>query len=183
MAGWHAHGSLSTIDTAVYGRERNGQGATLPQSAFNPSRCCASHPVKGPRTCAHCSPVYHEIALGMEDPDEIGRCPIPGCNKRQNGSKSQEFERHVREHLTYFLYCSRVGCEWRGHRKYLLQDHWRKRHQDVDLPSGEFLIFDPRGLVRQLINGETNIAQANREANRLVRERAIQLGKQDLWVL
>ncbi|KAH9952991.1 hypothetical protein BGW80DRAFT_1414523 [Lactifluus volemus] len=118
---------------------------------------------------------------GMEDLDGIGGCPIPGCKTKH--SRRQGFERHVREHLTHSWYCPRAGCGWRGHRHYLLQHHWRKRHQDVDPPSGEFLIFDPRGLARQLIDGETNIAQANREANRLVRERAIQLGKQDLWVV
>jgi hypothetical protein len=140
-------------------------------------------PLTPSRAPGHAPPVYHEIALGMEDPDGIGRCPIPGCKTKQSGSRRQEFERHVREHLTHSWYCPRAGCGWRGHRNYLLQDHWRKRHQDVDPPSGEFLIFDPRGLVRQLINGETNIAQANREAKKLVRERAIQLGKQDLWVV
>ena len=50
-------------------------------------------------------------------------------------------------------------------------------------PLGEFLIYDPRGMVKQLISGETDIAQANHEANRLVRERAMQLGKQDLWAV
>jgi hypothetical protein len=53
----------------------------------------------------------------------------------------------------------------------------------MDLPPEGFSIYDPRGLVKQLIGGETDIAQVNREANRLVRERAIQSGKQDLWAI
>jgi Zinc finger, C2H2 type len=122
----------------------------------------------------------HSESLPMENPYGTGNCPIPTCH--QSCSRQQELERHVKEHLPRFLACPRRDCPWRGNRVYLLQDHWRKRHAGIPTPgTAEITIYDPKDLAKRLINREIDIAQANDMANFLVRERAMQLGKQDLW--
>ena len=64
-------------------------------------------------------------------------------------------------------------------------DHCKLKHReeqapDPDLPEA-FTIYDAKSLVQRLINKEVTLEQAKDEADALVREKAVELGKWDLW--
>ena len=105
-------------------------------------------------------------------------CPLPKCRKRCG--RQQELERHIREHhLPYYIYCGQQGCTWTGCRRYALQNHLAHKHKGVQMPSKPeaFIIYDAKGLVKQLLNKEINVEQAVSSARLLFQERAAQLDK------
>ncbi|KAI0248604.1 hypothetical protein BJV78DRAFT_786922 [Lactifluus subvellereus] len=176
-------------DIGVYNRQRYWQGTMLPQSSPAHKELSTLAGVTLPPS--HSTPVgvlghaptgspVHRETVSMGNPSVTGLCPVPSCQK--TCSRQQELERHVREHLPHFLCCPHQSCAWRGNRHYILQDHLRKKHAGIPTPEpGEDTIYDPKGLVKQLINGEIDMEQANRAASLMVRRRAVGLGKRGIW--
>ena len=112
-------------------------------------------------------------------------CPVPTCKSKRSWGRHQEFDRHVLTHLPHSICCPHKSCPWRGSRRYAVKDHWGSKHPDEqapDLDSPEaFTIYDAKPLVQRLINKEVTLEQAKDEADALVREKAVELGKWDLW--
>jgi hypothetical protein len=104
-------------------------------------------------------------------------CPFPKC--RVNCGRPQELERHIcGHHLPYRIYCVQQGCNWTGNRRYTLRNHLADKHAGAPMPEVEaYMIYDARGLVKQLLNKEVDVEQAVGEAQSLFQKKAVQLGK------
>jgi hypothetical protein len=92
-------------------------------------------------------------------------------------------ERHIREHhLPYYIYCEQPGCNWTGNRRYALRNHLTHKHAGVSMPEVEvFMIYDAKGLVKQVLSKEISVEQAMGEARSLFRKKAVELGKLRIW--
>jgi len=113
-----------------------------------------------------------------ETPFSTKVCPFPKCRKKCG--RPQELERHIREHhLPYYIYCGQHGCTWTGSRRYALRYHLTHKHKGIQMPSklDAFIIYDARGLVKQLLSKEINVEQAVSSAQLLFYEKAVQLGR------
>jgi hypothetical protein len=109
-------------------------------------------------------------------------CPFPKCRVRCG--RPQELERHILQHLPYYIYCEQPGCNWTGNRLYALRIHLADKHLGVPVPELElFMIYDAKGLVKRLLNEEINVEQAVGEARSLFHKKAVQLGKLGSWRL
>jgi len=76
----------------------------------------------------------------------------------------------------------RPGCGWTGNRRYALRQHFKKAHPGVPFPEHEgFMIYDAKGLAKQLLNEEITVGQAECEARLLYQSKAAQLRKQGIW--
>jgi hypothetical protein len=130
--------------------------------------------------------------MSIEDPSPINTssareetkgtetCPFPKCSVRCG--RPQELERHIRQHLPYYIYCAQQDCNWTGNRRYALRIHLAGKHLGAPIPEPEvFMIYDAKWLVKQLLNKETNVEQATCEARSLFEEKAVQLGKLGIW--
>ena len=104
-------------------------------------------------------------------------CPFSNCRVRYR--RPQEMGRHIREHhLPYSIYCEQPGCDWMGNRCYALRNHLTHKHAGVLMPEVEvYMIYDAKGLVKQLLNKEIDVEQAVGEAQSLFQKKAVQLGK------
>ena len=112
-----------------------------------------------------------------ESPSVTEPCPFSNC--KVGCGRLQDMERHIREHhLPYYIYCEQPGCNWTGHRRYALRDHLAHKHAGVLMPEVEaFMIYDAKGLVKQLLNKEIDVEQVVGEAQTLFQKKAVQLGK------
>jgi len=108
-------------------------------------------------------------------------CPFSNCTVRCG--RPQEMERHIREHhLPYYIYCEQPGCNWTGNRRYALRNHLTHKHAGVSMPEVEvFMIYDAKGLVKQVLSKEISVEQAMGEARSLFRKKAVELGKLRIW--
>jgi len=60
--------------------------------------------------------------------------------------------------------------------------HFKKAHPGVPFPKHEgCMIYDAKGLVKQLLNEEITVEQAEREARLSFQSKAAELGKRGLW--
>lgn len=115
-----------------------------------------------------------------ETPVATETCPFCKCRRKCN--RRQELERHVCQHLPHFLYCAQPDCDWTGNRRYALQDHLKKEHLGITIPEQDgYIIYDAKGLVKQLLNKEITLERADWEARRSYQSRAVQLGKLGIW--
>ena len=98
--------------------------------------------------------------------------------------RSQELERHIREHhLPYDIYCGQQGCNWTGKRRYALLKHLLDKHSGIPMPEPEaFMIYDAKGLVKQLLNKDIDVEQAVVKAQSLFKKKAVRLGKLRLGI-
>jgi hypothetical protein len=105
--------------------------------------------------------------------------PCPFSNCRVRCGRRQEMERHIREHhLPYYIHCGQPGCDWTGNRSYALRNHLTRKHIGVRMSEVEaYMIYDAKGLVKQLLNKEINVEQAVGDAQFLFQKKAMQLGK------
>jgi len=107
-------------------------------------------------------------------------CPFLNCPRTY--ARRPDLERHIPQHISRWLYCSQLGCDWTGTRRYGLQDHLRQKHGGIPVPDREsFMIYDPKVLVKQLLSREITTEQAVHEAHLLFRSKAVLLGKLNLW--
>lgn len=104
----------------------------------------------------------------------------PYCVKSY--ARRQDTERHLLLHLPPWIYCSQSGCNWNGRRRYALRNHLRTKHSDTPVPEGEeFMIYDAKPLVKQLLGHDITTEQATSEAHLSFRRKAVEMGKLGLW--
>ncbi|KAI0304314.1 hypothetical protein B0F90DRAFT_1815663 [Multifurca ochricompacta] len=127
----------------------------------------------------------HETAASSELTPTTLACPHPKCSS--NFGRQQELERHVREHLPPYIYCSYPKCAWRKKRRYMLGNHWQEKHPGVQAPDPgnleQYIIYDVKRLVKQLINKEITFEEARVEVDSSVLKKALESGKQAVWGL
>jgi hypothetical protein len=124
---------------------------------------------------------YVREESGLKDtPFPTETCPFPHCGV--TCGRTQDLERHVRQHLPHFIYCEQPDCKWTGNRLYALRIHHADKHSGVPVPELElFMIYDAKALVKRLLNKEINVEQAVGEARSLFQKKAVQLGKVGIW--
>lgn len=122
-------------------------------------------------------PVLCKIGLNVSA-QTVPACPI--CHEVFR--RPQERKRHMLIHLPCWLQCPEGGCLWRGDRWENLRRHRGKSHssnmQEVD--KTESIIYDPWPLMEG-IKDETTLEIATQLAISLLKERAVEVGKLDLW--
>jgi hypothetical protein len=84
-------------------------------------------------------------------------CSFPKC--MVTCSRPHELKRYIREHcLPYYIYHGHPSCNW---TRYALHNHLVDKHAGVPMPELEaIMIYDVKGLVKQLLNREINVEQA-----------------------
>lgn len=109
------------------------------------------------------------------------RCPILDCAAPLG--RPQERKRHVLSHLPHWAYCRVPGCSWRGDRADAFVRHWGKDHpSSSQAPSrDEFTIYNPHPLVNAVIKGSIPIGEARETAESMVRIKAQEIGKSEIW--
>ena len=102
-------------------------------------------------------------------------------------NRSQDLDRHIQSfHLPPFVYCSYLGCTWRGCRTDELHTHFQ-RHLEPNQESAElteYLIYDVKMILDCIKDADSDdyIRSAQDLAINLVRQRAGELGK-DEWLV
>jgi len=81
------------------------------------------------------------------------------------------------------MYCTQQNCHFTADRKYALVNHYKKKHLGVPfVAEGEgYKIYDAKVIVKQLLNKEITLEQAESEAQSAFRKRGVELGKVGLW--
>ncbi len=108
-------------------------------------------------------------------------CPIPECETKCG--RFQELVRHICErHLPPHIYCGQLDCDWTGNRRYALQSHLTGNHPGISMSQPEgFIIYDAKGLAKQLRTKQITVEQAVHEACSLFKGKARQMGKLGIW--
>ena len=108
-------------------------------------------------------------------------CPWPGCGI--SIKRDPELERHILSlHLPDNLYCPGLACPWRGHR-----EDARKRHVGRGKcgPTPEWeeqrKIYEPGLIISWVLDAAISTEVAEMYALDLVKERARELEKTNLW--
>ena len=89
-------------------------------------------------------------------------CPFPDC--LNVFGRVQENARHIyTTHLPDHLSCGQAGCDWTGDRVNMLRNHLKVKHPGAELPGTRQLpiIYDARGLARQLLDKEITVERAD----------------------
>jgi len=108
-------------------------------------------------------------------------CPISDCSADPFG-RPQERKRHVLSHLPHWVYCRVPGCSWRGDRPDAFLKHWKDHPSSSQAPDRDgFTIYDPLPLVKDVTEGSIPIKEAQRIAESLVRSKAQEIGKSEIW--
>jgi hypothetical protein len=109
------------------------------------------------------------------------QCPL--C--REAFSRHQDRDRHLPSHLPYWIACS--CCSWRGYRLDAFKKHWFREHESSgDVPdddNGSKLyqeLYDPRPLVKKIIQDPTSMEDAEIQAVELIKKEAVALHRQYL---
>ena len=108
-------------------------------------------------------------------------CPAPGC--LSSFDRPQERKRHLLTHLPHWVHCPFPGCCWRGNRLSVFKRHWGNSHppSSQDLEEDQFKAYDPGPLVEMIEEGSLSVEEAKNRAMTMVKEKASELGKQELW--
>ncbi|KAI0250327.1 hypothetical protein BJV78DRAFT_590574 [Lactifluus subvellereus] len=107
-------------------------------------------------------------------------CPVSGCSAPFG--RPQERRRHVVSHLPHCFYCRVPGCSWRGDRVAAFLRHRKDHPSSSQAPDkDEFTIYDPLPLVDDVIEGSKTIGEAQRIAESMVRSKAQEFGKSEIW--
>ena len=108
-------------------------------------------------------------------------CLAPDCPS--SFDRPQERRRHLLTHLPHWLHCPYPGCCWRGDRLGVFRGHWGNCHppSGQDLDEGQFKTYDPGPLIERIEEGSLSVEEARNYAMTMVREKASELGKQELW--
>ena len=108
-------------------------------------------------------------------------CPM--C--RTSFKRRQELERHIQSlHLPYWLFCPSPGCRWRGDRVDKLQRHKNTHNgQPTPVEEQECQIYNVKMILSFIRDsaGSDIVTTAQRIAVDLVKERALEIGKQE-WL-
>ncbi|KAF8265544.1 hypothetical protein EI94DRAFT_1804271 [Lactarius quietus] len=102
--------------------------------------------------------------------------------------RRQERDRHESTHLPHFIHCPLPHCAWRGNRAGLFKKHWGRedhrayhKHYDHIHNGREIETYDPWVVLNQFKNGALTFAEAEDQANVLVKVKAYELQKADIW--
>ena len=127
-------------------------------------------------------PAVMDPSLAVSPPflNETGKtkasfiCPFPDC--LEAFGRVQLITRHISDkHLPNYLHCRQAGCDWTGHRTDSLHVHFKKKHPDTALPENKrLIIYDARGLARQLLDKEITVERADFLAQSLFKNWALQ---------
>ncbi len=115
----------------------------------------------------------HDTGIGY-------RCPSPVCHK--DFRRAQDRKRHMLSHLPSWLQCPKGDCPWRGDRRDSLLKHHRNCHPSSSQGGdrNESIIYDPWPLVEG-IKDETTLDNATQQAISLLKGRAAEVRKLELW--
>jgi hypothetical protein len=107
-------------------------------------------------------------------------CPFSGCDVVYEHPR--RMNRHLLAHLPSWLSCPIPGCAWRGDRWRHLRKHRRDKHPSSshEVDRNESMIYDPEPLM-QIIEDENTLQNATRQAISLVKIRALEVQKLELW--
>ena len=108
-------------------------------------------------------------------------CLAPGCPS--SFDRPQDRKRHLLTHLPHWIHCPYPDCCWRGNRLGALRGHWANSHppRGQDLDRDQFKAYDTGPLVERIEEGSISVEGAKNEAMTMVRAKAAELGKQELW--
>ncbi|KAH9012652.1 hypothetical protein EDB85DRAFT_1013150 [Lactarius pseudohatsudake] len=98
--------------------------------------------------------------------------------------RRQERDRHELKHVPYFIHCPLLHCVWRGNRTNLFKKHWQQEdHRSYheyygSTPGrGQTETFDPRLILKQIINGDISLREGEDQAIFLVQVKGYELQK------
>jgi len=109
-------------------------------------------------------------------------CPVSGC--QSSLSRAQDQRRHLLTHLPHWVHCPAPECIWRGDRLDAFARHWGNCHPPagIQVPDDEqWKTYDPQPLMRRISEGTLCIRAAQRHAISVVRRRALELQKPELF--
>jgi hypothetical protein len=112
-------------------------------------------------------------------------CPV--C-KQKGFKRKQELERHIASrHLPNWIYCSSPSCpsDWRGNRKEEFKKHTEKgqcqRGPSHGPEQAQYKIYEPKLIAGWIIEDHASFEVAESYALDFAREKAIELGKEEVW--
>ena len=106
--------------------------------------------------------------------------PCPQCCKPFR--RQQELKRHIMSvHLPCWVYCSRSGCTWRGHRKDNLKRHLSKKKCGSKPWDKEYQIYEPKMILNWILKDQVPVGVGASYALVLAGEKATELRKEEEW--
>jgi hypothetical protein len=108
--------------------------------------------------------------------------PCRACG--QTTMRQQELDRHYQMfHLPYCVFCPLPGCRWRGDRVGEFNKHWGIHQYDQRPSEEQYQIYNVKMVLDWIkeSQGGDIISVAQNFAVDLVKERALELGRQD-WL-
>lgn len=107
-------------------------------------------------------------------------CPVSDCPSSLG--RSQEQRRHLLTHLPHWLHCPAHGCGWRGDRLHAFMRHWGNDHPSgIRVLNDQCRTYDPQPLMKEISEGSLRIQAAQMRAISMVKKRAIELQKPELF--
>lgn len=108
------------------------------------------------------------------------KCPV--CKKTFH--RLQERNRHLESYLPHSIHCPYHGCHWTGRRQTHFKEHWKRCHPKAGKAPGRQLneVYDPKKFVKMIVDGTSPVQDVARSACLKVRERLVELGKEDVGV-
>jgi Zinc finger, C2H2 type len=106
--------------------------------------------------------------------------PCPKCNKPFR--RQQDLKRHIMSvHLPCWIYCSRSGCTWRGHRKDKLKRHLWKQKCGSKAWDKQYQIYEPKMILNWILKDQVPVGVGASYALVLAAEKATELRKEGEW--
>ncbi|KAF8258531.1 hypothetical protein EI94DRAFT_1128158 [Lactarius quietus] len=103
-------------------------------------------------------------------------CPVCGFGSR----RSQERDRHMFSHISYWIACSLDACRWRGDRRDTFKKHLWDEHQTIMSDGHGYQLYVPKLLLKGIVKGSISFGDAEQRAITEVKEMAQVLSKQEL---
>jgi hypothetical protein len=106
-------------------------------------------------------------------------CPWAECKAKLG--RWQEWGRHILSHLPDCVYCPAPNCPWRGRRKEALKMHISNSKGKCGNSKKECMIYDANLVAKWIRENSVSIEIAEMFALNFVKEKAKELGKENLW--
>ena len=130
------------------------------------------------------APTLSQNQVGAQ-PDELPPPTLPECPVcKSTFRRVQERNRHIESYLPHSIHCPTRDCHWTGRRQSHFKEHWDRSHSKIDKAPGKELneIYDPKVFVKLIVDGTSPVEDVARSASLKVRERLVELGKEDVGV-